>query len=98
MFIIYDLHPTNKQKSFYGKAQVMKDTDAEYLTSYETPIIFKEDGKLYRLWNSWTATTGKHIKAYCGLNKKEFEELPTLDLTADELKSLKKALNNRGSF
>ena len=98
MYNIYDLKPITKQRSFYGKAQVMIETDHEYLMSYETPIIFKSDDKLYRIWKKWTATTGKHIKAYCGLNKKEFEELPTLDLTADELKSLKKALNNRGSF
>jgi len=33
-------------------------------------------GELKRLWFSdWTATTGRHIKSFCGLNKKQFMEL-----------------------
>lgn len=34
------------------------------------------NGKVIRLWRGWTATTGRHIKAFCGLNKKEFLNLP----------------------
>lgn len=37
-------------------------------------------GSLVRLWGGWSNTTGKHIKAFCGLNKAGFmglEHKPT---------------------
>lgn len=70
----YELKPITKQKSFYGKAVVEVDDDeSEILYSYGTPIIKRtKTGKLIRLWNDYSNTTGKHIKAFCGLNKKEF--------------------------
>ena len=74
----YDLQPINSEKSFYGKAKVhiYKNGD-EVLQSYETLIIRrKKSGKLIRLWDEWSATTGRHIKAFCGLNKAEFIKLP----------------------
>ena len=75
---IYELTPTNNQASFYGKARVVIDDDGtETLISYDTPIIERTaDGKLNRLWfGDWTATTGRHIKSFCRLNKKQFMEL-----------------------
>lgn len=77
MLKTYELHPTQNQKSFYGKAIVKVDENGtETLYSYETPIISRnKDGELTRLWFDYTATTGKHIKAFCGLNKAEFENL-----------------------
>lgn len=75
---IYELTPINNQASFYGKAKVVIDDDGtETLLSYDTPIIRRTaDGKLSRLWfDDWTATTGRHIKAFCGLNKKQFMAL-----------------------
>lgn len=75
---IYELTPTNNQASFYGKAIVIIDDEGtETLISYDTPIIERTaDGKLNRLWfGDWTATTGRHIKSFCGLNKKQFMEL-----------------------
>nr|DAM64524.1 MAG TPA: hypothetical protein [Caudoviricetes sp.] len=75
---IYELTPTNNQASFYGKARVVIDDEGtETLISYDTPIIERTaDGKLNRLWfGDWTATTGRHIKSFCGLNKKQFMEL-----------------------
>lgn len=73
---IYELIPTytQNQKSFYGKAKVMIGTDGtEILYSYDTPIISRStDGTLKRLYNGYTTTTGKHIKAFCGLNKQDF--------------------------
>lgn len=75
---IYELTPTNNQASFYGKARVVIDDDGtETLISYDTPIISRTaDGELKRLWfDDWTATTGRHIKSFCGLNKKQFMEL-----------------------
>lgn len=47
--------------------------EAKFFYSYEIPIIKRtKEGKLIRLWNDYSNTTGKHIKAFCGLNKKEF--------------------------
>lgn len=74
---IYELTPTNGQKSFYGKAIVkVEDDGTKILESYRTPII-KElaSGELIRLYDGWTPTTGKHIKSFCGLNKKEYMSL-----------------------
>lgn len=74
---IYELKPTTTQKSFGGKAQVYIDFDgSETLYSYGTPIITRHtDGTLEKLWDGWTATTGKHIKSFCGLNKQEYINL-----------------------
>jgi len=80
--MIYDLKPTDGRKSFYGKAVVEITTTPESMTetlfSYNTPIIsITTDNKtgervVNRLWDGWTATTGRHIKAFCGMNKAEF--------------------------
>ncbi len=74
---MYELCPIGNKKSFYGKAKVVIDDDnTETLLSYDTPIIKRdEDGNLTRLYNGWSATTGRHIKAFCGLTKKEFFEV-----------------------
>ena len=60
-----------------NKARIVYEEDGtETLFSYDTPIIErKPDGSLNRLWYGWSATTGRHIKAFCGLNKKGFEDL-----------------------
>ena len=70
----YDLVPTNNRKSFYGKAFIEATDTEEILLSYNTPIIKrdKKTGKLTRLYNGYTTTTGNHIKSFCGLSKKEF--------------------------
>lgn len=74
----YELMPNNGRKSFYGKAIVIIDNDGnETLYSYDTPIITrKNNGELIRLWGGWSATTGRHIAAFCGLNKAAFVALP----------------------
>lgn len=74
----FDLMPTDGHKSFYGKAYVACHKDGgQTLYSYGTPIIYKApNGDLKRLWKGWTATTGRHIMAFCGLNKKGFDALP----------------------
>lgn len=73
----YELSTIDGRKSFYGKAKVRIDDDGtETLFSYDTPIIERRpDGTLNRLWYDWSSTTGRHIKAFCGLNKKQFEAL-----------------------
>ena len=77
MLKTYELHPITNQKSFNGKALVKIDENGtETLYSYNTPIISRSsNGELKRLWFDYTPTTGKHIKAFCGLNKAEFEKL-----------------------
>lgn len=69
--------PEQSQKSFYGKAVVrINDDNSETLFSYGTPIIkLYDDGRMERLYDGWTTTTGKHVKAFCGLSKKQFIEL-----------------------
>ena len=71
---IYELAPMDGVKSFYGKAKVFIDNNGtETLYSYDTPIISRStSGELKRLWHGWSATTGRHIKAFCGLNKAAF--------------------------
>lgn len=76
--VMYELHPTDARKSFYGKALVQEDHGNKILFSYGTPIIKKDiNGRLTRLYfGEWTLTTGRHVAAFCGLNKSEFESLP----------------------
>ena len=75
---IYDLKPTDGRKSFYGKATVLIENDGtETLYSYNTPIIKRTlAGEFTRLWDGWSATTGRHVAAFCGLNKSGFMRLP----------------------
>lgn len=73
----YELKPTDGRKSFYGKAVVMvEDNGTETLYSYGTPIVKRlVSGELVKLWDGWTATTGRHIQAFCGLNKAAYMSL-----------------------
>lgn len=79
----YDLKPTLEQNqiSFYGKAVVrIYDDGTKVLFSYDTPIMAKEPHKDFvRIWNDWSVTTGRHIKAFSGLNKRQFEALPLVE-------------------
>lgn len=74
---MYELTPTNGRKSFYGKARVLIDDDGtETLYSYNTPIIKRTtSGELVKLWDGWSATTGRHIVAFCGPNKAQYIKL-----------------------
>lgn len=73
----YELIPHDGRKSFYGKAIVEVAQDGtETLYSYNTPIIKRlVSGELVKLWGGWSATTGRHIAAFCGLNKAEYMSL-----------------------
>lgn len=73
----YELKPTDGRKSFYGKPVVMvEDNGTETLYSYGTPIVKRlVSGELVKMWDGWTATTGRHIKAFCGLNKAAYMSL-----------------------
>lgn len=74
---VYRLIPGNGQKSFYGKAIIwVQDDGAETLYSYDAPIIERQpNGKLIKLYDGWTQTTGRRIKAFCGLSKEEYIKL-----------------------
>lgn len=83
----YELTPKDGHKSFYKKAIVEVDENgAETLYSYGTPIIRREtNGDLTKLFTGvnektgeevgYTATTGRHVKSFCGLNKAQFKAL-----------------------
>ena len=73
----YELIPNDGRKSFYGKAVVeVADDGSETLYSYNTAIIKRTAaGELVKLWDGWSATTGRHIKAFCGLNKAAYMAL-----------------------
>lgn len=76
----YELAPNGTQKSFYGKAVVEIDNAGnETLYSYNTPIIKRMvTGELVRIWDGWSATTGRHIIAFCGMHKAEYIKLPVM--------------------
>lgn len=73
----YELVPCNSRKSFYGKAKVIVREDGfKFLKSYDTIVACEDSGgKIHRFWSSWSATTGRHIMSFCGLNKAEFMNL-----------------------
>ena len=73
---MYELIPTNCRKSFYGKAKVVVEDGVETLFSYDTLIMKRVGDEYKRIYDGWTATTGRHIKAFSGLNKAGFEALP----------------------
>lgn len=74
----YDLLPHTSQKSYYGKAIVWEMADgSKVLQSYQTRVArITPNGEVIRMWGGWSATTGKHIASFCGLNKKAFMSLP----------------------
>lgn len=78
----YELIPTNGRKSFYGKAFVQIDSEGnETLLSYGTPILKRAvNGDILRLWGGWSATTGNHIKSFCGINKAQFCALNVVEV------------------
>ena len=75
---IEEATPNDSHKSFYGKAKIYHLTNGgRILESYATPVIYEAPtGELWNLWGGWSATTGRHIRAFCGKNKAEVEALP----------------------
>ena len=99
----YELIPNNGQKSFYGKAVIEVTENEETLYSYGTKICSKDnDGNIKRFWGGWSATTGKHIKAFCGLNKAQFTALQVQESdngdTLTTTQSLQCMLSRRGHY
>ena len=78
---LYELSPVDSRKSFYGKAIVCIDRKGKTLYSYNTPVIrWRLNGKLERLWSGWSLTTGRHVTAFCGINKKEWDKMKDVKL------------------
>lgn len=80
-----ELQPNGRQKSFYGKAKVYWNPRAGMwiLRSYNTDVCgIDVQGKIYRFWDDYSATTMKHVNAFCtqfgipALSKRDWENLP----------------------
>lgn len=68
------------------------DDGSQILMSYSTDVVKRTpDGKYIRLWHSWSSSTMKQVKAYCG---HYFRGLPYEDGTHEDLK----ASNKRKGF
>lgn len=80
---VYELEPNDGRKSFYGKAIVICLNDgSRALQSYQTIVAVETpDEKIHRTWGGWSATTGRHIRAFAGLNKREWDELEVENLS-----------------
>ena len=61
----YDL-PATRQKSFYGKANIIKEVNREiYLRYYDTlDAYINKDGEFIRLWDGYSVTTMNHINDF----------------------------------
>ena len=73
----YYLAPTGPQKSFGGKAIVEEyENGDKVLLSYLPPVLKQtKDGKLIRLWDGYSATTGRHVKAFAGITGSYFKSM-----------------------
>ena len=74
--MINELKPIDGRKSFYCKAFIKNVNGVETIYCYGTKILSRRNGNITRYYDGYTATTGRHIKAFCGLNKKEFLSVP----------------------
>jgi hypothetical protein len=73
----YYLKPKGTQKSFGGKAVVREyENGDKILFSYLTPVLKQtKDGKLIRLWEGYSATTGRHVEAFAGITGSHFKNM-----------------------
>lgn len=78
----YEPHPADCRKSFYGKALIVEYANGdEALVSYDTVVMLrKANGEYINTWGGWSATTGRHIAAFSGLNKAAYDKLPYVEL------------------
>ncbi len=73
----YYLKPKGNQKSFGGKAIVKEyENGDKILFSYLTPVLKQtKEGKLIRLWEGYSATTGRHVESFAGITSKYFKNM-----------------------
>lgn len=76
--IIAELTPSDGRKSFYGKAHIFIEKDGRrILKSYSTYVAYIDKaGKFHRIWSGWSATTGRHLRAFAGINKATWDKMP----------------------
>lgn len=74
----YYLKPKGTQKSFGGKAIVREyENGDKILLSYLTPVLKQtKEGKLIRLWDGYSNTTGRHISSFAGITGSYFKNMP----------------------
>ena len=64
----FDLCPVDGRKSFYGKATVTENNGCAVLRSYNTDVaMIDASGAFHRFWSGESATTTRHINAFCDL-------------------------------
>lgn len=63
------------QKSFYKKAYILRADGNYVIYSYGTPVFGEIDGKHYRFWDGYSATTLRHINAIYQINAKEWRKM-----------------------
>ena len=74
---VYELIPNDGHKSFYGKAVVICTGSCRILISYRTAVAYFDAAEnFHRLWPGWSATTGRHVRAFGGPGKAEWDRLP----------------------
>mgnify|MGYP007029255380 CR=1 FL=1 len=80
--MIVELKPIYvNQKSFYGKAMIEAYNNILILYSYNVKICKITNGKFYRVFNSYSATTMRHVNefrmqnGFSKLSKKEWLKL-----------------------
>ena len=68
----------------HGRMIILKVSENEHaLISYYTHVATVKDGKLYRHWNGWSATTAKHVRELChryGLDAPNKHEWLSMDV------------------
>lgn len=66
---IFELSCTDNRKSFYGKAKVIITPEGvKRLLSYNTIVCeIDSNGNFRRLWDGYSVTTMRHIKAFTDL-------------------------------
>lgn len=76
---IFELKPISTQKSFYGKAQVIKVNGWTFLKSYQTIVCGVDSANgFHRFWDGYSSTTMKHISSFRGgMSKKEWDSFQT---------------------
>ena len=74
---------TDKQRLRSMQAWIKTYADGtQILQSYNTDVVKRTpDGQYIRLWNSWSVTTSKQVRAWCGHS---FRDLPFEDGTVED--------------
>lgn len=88
---VYELRPYDSHVSFYKKAMIYEEADGSiWLKSYQTFVCrINSKGDFERLWCGYSATTMRHINAFCckfgiaGGGKAWFESLPVVEEDAE---------------